>query len=367
MSCLGDCLDLGPPPDTILFLPPPPIPSFLQPNIPDLITNGTPCSSPQLCENWLPPNKVQSESDYIELHRKEIESWSVSGIDDTWLLVLVASSIGVLLLGALLAMFLLKCREMNMFGHNECSVHVRDVHRPIKPHEPRDCSSMNTMVATNKLLHPSETVLYHPTAHNLNPTDNRMVWAALTPRGTQHFISETFPRDLVDYVEADDHYETIENVNIKPTSTVNQLNHHQIIQTEIPDDYQTYTMTLKANKGGTFENNGFVDYDYEDPTPLIESYQLDDMEHQYAVLGGNTDMRCSSLGLGLGGLSGGNSLRRGFSLRPEVSSPTRIENPNLPPLNLYPHNKSNSNTFRRNTTMTTYRPQDVAFTHKYGC
>lgn len=38
-------------------------------------------------------------------------TWSVSGIDDTWLLVLVASSIGVLLLGALLAMFLLKCRE----------------------------------------------------------------------------------------------------------------------------------------------------------------------------------------------------------------------------------------------------------------
>lgn len=38
-------------------------------------------------------------------------AWSVSSIDDTWLLVLVASSIGVLLLGALLAMFLLKCRE----------------------------------------------------------------------------------------------------------------------------------------------------------------------------------------------------------------------------------------------------------------
>lgn len=41
----------------------------------------------------------------------DIETWSVSNIDDTWLLVLVASSIGVLLLGALLAMFLLKCRE----------------------------------------------------------------------------------------------------------------------------------------------------------------------------------------------------------------------------------------------------------------
>jgi len=31
-------------------------------------------------------------------------------MDDTWLLVLIASSVGVLLLGALLALFLLKCR-----------------------------------------------------------------------------------------------------------------------------------------------------------------------------------------------------------------------------------------------------------------
>lgn len=39
----------------------------------------------------------------------EAETWST--LDDTWLLVLIVSSIGVLLLGALLAMFLLKCRE----------------------------------------------------------------------------------------------------------------------------------------------------------------------------------------------------------------------------------------------------------------
>jgi hypothetical protein len=31
-------------------------------------------------------------------------------MDDTWLLVLIASCLGVLLLGALLALFVLKCR-----------------------------------------------------------------------------------------------------------------------------------------------------------------------------------------------------------------------------------------------------------------
>ncbi|KAH0821877.1 hypothetical protein GEV33_000914 [Tenebrio molitor] len=75
------------------------------------------------------------------IYPTHIETWSVTAIDDTWLLVLVASSIGVLLLGALLAMFLLKCREMNMFDGNECSIHGRD-HRQIKNHEPRECTSV---------------------------------------------------------------------------------------------------------------------------------------------------------------------------------------------------------------------------------
>jgi hypothetical protein len=37
-------------------------------------------------------------------------SYAGPAMDDTWLLVLIASSVGVLLLGALLALFLLKCR-----------------------------------------------------------------------------------------------------------------------------------------------------------------------------------------------------------------------------------------------------------------
>lgn len=72
MGCLGDCLDLGPPPDTILFLPPPPVPSFLQPSLPDLLLNSSSCTSPQLCESWLPINRLPEGGDYVELPRKGI-------------------------------------------------------------------------------------------------------------------------------------------------------------------------------------------------------------------------------------------------------------------------------------------------------
>lgn len=236
---------------------------------------------------------------------------------------------------------------MNMFVGNSCSLHQRD-HRPFKSHEPRDCTTVTNLNGT-KAVHPSEAVVYHSTN---GITDNRMVWAALTPRGTQHFISENYPRDLVDYIEPDDHYETIDNMN-------------SVLPPHPPyPSYEAYHKGLetKLNKANeSFDNSGFVDYEYEEPLPLIESYQLTEVEnqsvHQYAFLD-NTDMRCNSLNLG-------NTLRRGYPLgvtvRPRVSSPTRIENPNLPPLNLYPYK---SNTLRRNTF--TYRSPENGTLPKYG-
>lgn len=275
---------------------------------------------------------------------------------------------------------------MNMFGNNECSMHARDHMRQVKHHEPRECTSVNNL-NSNKLVHPSEAVLYHGSP---NVQDNRMVWAALTPRGTQHFISENYPRDLVDFVENEDHYETIDNVHsVMPHQQLQQ--HQQQQQQQLPQPYHTTTTYNTYNSKGlinnaltiassSFDNSGFVDYDYEDPTPLIESYQMNDMENRdmthYSMMmgggcGGNTDMRCASLGLG------NNTLMRrsigvpplGVTLRPKVSPPTRIEHPNLPPLNLYPHNKSN--TLKKNTNTINYRVPDTNNTSttlpKYGC
>jgi len=323
MNCVGDCWDVGPPPDSILFMPPPPAPAFL----PEL-TSNTSCLANQLCDAFITNSNRIPDGDFIEMSHKDVETWSVSNIDDTWLLVLVVSTIGVLLLGALLAMFLLKCREINMFGNNECSMHNRNDHmnhhlthhRPVKQQE-RECTSVSNI--NNKLIHPADSVYYN--GNGALQGDNRMVWAALTPHGTQHFISENYPRDMPDYgsPEVDDHYETIENLNAQPV-------HYQ----------QQYATPFNYPK----------EYDYEDPAPLLDTYQMsslaqNDHHHQYAVLG-NPDMRCHAAF----NMSG--TMRREINpmmpiYRPRVSSPTRIEHPNLPPLNLYP--TQTRNTLKRNT------------------
>nr|CAI5837977.1 unnamed protein product [Callosobruchus analis] len=345
MSCLGECLEaVGPPPDSILSMPPPPAPAFLLPHYPvDVPPNASGCSTFDvwpLCDAAVvavggaavpsaphdrPPHVLVTGGNFVELPRKDIEAWS--GIGDTWLLVVVASSIGVLLLGALLAMFLLKCREMNMFGGTDCSIH-----RQIKNHEhQRDCSNTMSNMNGSKMMHPTDAVLYHGNASQTFQ-DNRMVWATLTPRGTQHFISENYPPDLIDYGEPEDHYETIDQVEaVAPP----------------PSYYQSIKVTTpKTPKGHiSFENSGFIDYDYEDP----ENYQLSPEQYQQY---GNTDMRCSSLGM----------RRQVVISRPMVSSPTRIEHPNLPPLNMYPHK---GNTLKKNGTLS-YRAVDGGTLPKYG-
>lgn len=94
----------------------------------------------------------------------------------------------------------------------------------------------------------------------------------------------------------------------------------------------------------TFENNGFVDYDYEDPTPLIGSNTniLDnDLDSGYQEpqeithnLSNNT--RSSPMIS-----STASTLQR--QQRHLVSTPTRIINPNIPPLNSNPHLHYNPN------------------------
>lgn len=212
-----------------------------------------------------------------------------------------------------------------MFGHNECSMH-----RQMKHHDSRECSSVSN-INPAKFGHPADAILYQ--SHS-NATDNRMVWAALTPRGTQHFVSENYPNDLIDYGENEDHYETIDN----------------LADVQRPHSYHTKGLSSNVDREKTsFDNSGFVDFEYEDPTPLM-TYQ-DGLDAAHVL--GNTDMRCVNL----------TTMKRGVPLsRPRVSSPTRIEHPNLPPLNLYP---IKSNTLTKNGTLN-YRAVDGGTLPKYG-
>lgn len=80
------------------------------------------------------------------------------------------------------------CR-MNLFSNSDhCSMHTRDL-RSLKNVDSRDCNTLAN--GSSKLIHPMNTSFYTPTP---NLPDNRMVWAAITPRGTEHFISENYSR-----------------------------------------------------------------------------------------------------------------------------------------------------------------------------
>lgn len=83
MSCFGDCLELGPPPDMILSMPPPPLSSFLLPRN-ALVASKHPggsngsgsggsnnnhsllCSAAFICEPSLKANE-QSGLEFVEL------------------------------------------------------------------------------------------------------------------------------------------------------------------------------------------------------------------------------------------------------------------------------------------------------------
>lgn len=77
MSCIGDCIEIGPPPDNILFLPPPPAPNFVTNALPSefLSVNTTSCTLAQLCEPFLvtitaAPKLGHASGDYFELPGK---------------------------------------------------------------------------------------------------------------------------------------------------------------------------------------------------------------------------------------------------------------------------------------------------------
>ncbi|XP_049781155.1 uncharacterized protein LOC126183334 [Schistocerca cancellata] len=143
------CVECGPPPDAILHIPPPPLPTFLQRA---LAHDGQPaCAAP--CAFTDTP-----AVEYVELPRQG------PALDDTWLLVLVSSCAGVLLLGALLALLLLKCKL---------------------PRSGKGTLSLDGPPLDGRVSKGCEAVLYPHSA------DSRMaLWAMLTPRGTAHHLAD---------------------------------------------------------------------------------------------------------------------------------------------------------------------------------
>ncbi|CAD1472902.1 unnamed protein product, partial [Heterotrigona itama] len=257
---------LEPPPD-ILHIPPPPFPAILQQSSDfypqtDLLSfpphlNDSPCK--HFCDR-------RSEGvQYIEMPQQG------TVFDDTWLLVLLSSCAGVIFIGIVLAILLLKCK----FNRNGKSGVISI---------PNATSSIQ---AKNGRIQ-NEAVLYPCAADTMQ--DSRVMWATLTPRGTtRHYLEEHT-------------YETIGGGQFHKRACSTTPTEHTYADPPVTTPIQN---RLKDDKA--FDNTAFVDY--EEPSLIkTDYYQLND------VLEGTS--------------------------RPRVSSPTRIEHPNLPPLNLHPHKRS---------------------------
>lgn len=103
--CGPQCYEVGPPPDTILSMPPPPLPSFLLPRsaIASLTGNDSqPCFAAFMCETS-PGVRELSGVEFMELPGH--------GFDDTLLLLIVSICVGLVLLGTVAIFVYIKCKE----------------------------------------------------------------------------------------------------------------------------------------------------------------------------------------------------------------------------------------------------------------
>lgn len=185
------------PPNAILNIPPPPLPSFLLPKSADaLITgnNNSACFAANMCE----PTSGQSDHiEFIEIRNANL------GIEEPWFYVLICVLCILLLIGTIFAIILLKCRDSN------CSYQSNIKHQMQFTRE-RDSNGNNKQhvygVGNGQLV-----PAYNPPLP--------VLWATLTPNGTaQHYIgtSEPYPTE--------DHYEAIDYNRKAYQACVNDLN-----------------------------------------------------------------------------------------------------------------------------------------------
>ncbi|XP_014238741.1 uncharacterized protein LOC106660322 [Trichogramma pretiosum] len=311
--------------------------------------------------------------------------------DDTWFIVLVCSCVGVIFIGIILATVLIKCKLhseaipsndnasqcSNRSNKNSTlststassSMHTTTTTTGGGGGPASSCAALSCKSPIVRLqqeaailfpcspqhhlhFHPQQQQQqqqqpninlhhhhHHHQAHQIGQQpqqdpnllhDPRVMWATLTPRGTtRHYLEEHT-------------YETIgggSDSGQPPGYTERDGDEPVVVYAESPCE-NTYTEPPVASPGQVpkddkaFDNTGFVDY--EDPRQIKnEYYQLEDvLEPCEPIFSVQAVYGMPSRNLG----------QVANTLRPRVSSPTRIEHPNLPPLNLHrTHSNRRSN------------------------
>ncbi|XP_014212417.1 uncharacterized protein LOC106642227 [Copidosoma floridanum] len=392
---------LGPPPDMILRIPPPPMPSFLM-RASDYFISGTGpganAGAPGANGGGANAGVASSASpganepedgpaDHFDNGApcRHTCDWRAEGVryvevpqqgtflDDTWFIVLISACVGVVFVGIILATFMYKCKLEPEVAHpnDDASQCSNRSNKNSTLSTSTASSGMQTTTTSggpcSKLGLPrlqSEAVLY-PCAHHQQHdalSDSRVMWATLTPRGTtRHYVEEHTYETIgataagspivedTDGTAAD--ASTVDGVvrppepTLPPPQSVGSLLRppgHRRRYTEAGINEHTYSeppavpappIPTRPKDEKAFDNTAFVDY--EDPHQMKnEYYQLEDVLEP-------CDPIFSVQGLYSMQPRRNSSSSASGTLRPRVSSPMRIEHPNLPPLNLQPSLKRN--------------------------
>ncbi|ALC48185.1 CG9919 [Drosophila busckii] len=242
-NCVGSCDQLaGPPPDFILSMPPPPLPSFLisKPKHIDILlpsNESQPCFAAFMCSQGGQHN--DSGNELMELVRSDTKS-----LENIWFFV--SSCIGIFVLGCFLALIVIRCRD-SFFSYHDANIKQTAINALGE-------ATKSNAFTSGGILYPCATANSRDLLQSQLVNDSRLLWATLTPHGTRHFIIEN-SQDA-------GHYESVD--------------YRSKAHTQVFRGYAKPTQSFVKS----FDNNGFVDYDYEDPTPLMDSYH-DDMDSGY--------------------------------------------------------------------------------------
>ncbi|KAH8416788.1 hypothetical protein KR222_004552, partial [Zaprionus bogoriensis] len=248
-NCVGSCDQLaGPPPDFILSMPPPPLPSFLitKPKSVDVVlpaneSQSQPCFAAFMCGQSLQHN--DSGNELMEL----VRSGDSKSLENVWFFV--SSCIGIFVLGCFLALIVIRCRDSfsTFFSYHDANIKQTAINALGE-------ATKSNAFTSGGILYPCATANSRDLLQSQLVNDSRLLWATLTPHGTRHFIIENS--------QDGGHYESVD--------------YRGKAHTQVFRGYAKPSQTFVKS----FDNNGFVDYDYEDPTPLMDSYH-DDMDSGY--------------------------------------------------------------------------------------
>lgn len=153
MPCLMECdalVEMGPPPDLIVGMPPPPIPAFLRDPVALLMSSNGTCD---LC-GWAENNDVQ----LMDMPEK------YPAMDDMWYFVIVSAAVGAVLFGILIFIATLRCKEAK----------VKPVHDPCSKVEKVQCGSMVEPLPT-----PPQPMALPPGVQLGSGTGPKTLWSGL--------------------------------------------------------------------------------------------------------------------------------------------------------------------------------------------